>query len=536
MKARFFVVFAGFALIFGGLSTRLYALQIHGNANIFGRTKGSNESILPTISARGQIFFTDRSGGEVAVAIVKDYPSLFVSPRDIIDPGAAASLIAPIVGMDAQELSDQIEKKKAEGGEYLLLVPRAEREQVEAVENLKLKGLSIEERQGRYYPYQQLASHVVGFVDKRGESRAPEGLYGIEKYYNDALSRGEDKHLTIDRAIQNHAEGLLEDLLEKYGATEGTIVVQNPTSGAILAMVTKPDFDPNEYNNFPIKNFINPAVQLIYEPGSVIKPITLAAGIDAGAITPESTYVDTGSVTLNGMTIHNFENKVYGKITMRDMIQNSINTGAIHAERVLGHEKFYSALQNFGFNEKTGVDLPGEVNNNIRNLARKDVRAIDFGTAAYGQGISVTPIALITAYSAIANGGVLMRPYITEEIGSETVRRVLKESTTKTIREILSSTVVKNRVAAIPNYNVAGKTGTAFIADAKTGKYTDQMIHTFVGFAPATSPQFTILVKLERPAHGEAAGETVVATFKKLAEFMLNYYHIAPDNISAPTQ
>lgn len=531
MKLRFFLVFAVFALIFGGLSTRLYTLQIHGNANIFGRTAGSNENILPTISARGQIFFTDRSGGEVAVAIVKDYPSLFVSPRDIIDPGAGASLIAPIVGMDATELAEQIEKKKSEGREYLLLTPRAEKAQVEAVETLKLKGLSIEERQGRYYPYRQLASHVVGFVNKSGESRAPEGLYGIEKYYNDALSGGEDKHLTIDRAIQNHAEGLLEDLLKNYGATEGTIIVQNPTSGAILAMATKPDFDPNEYNNFPIKNFINPAVQLIYEPGSVIKPITLAAGIDTGALTPETTYVDTGSVTLNGKTVRNFENKIYGKITMREMIQSSVNTGAIHAERILGHERFYRALQDFGFNEKTGIDLPGEVNNNIRNLVRKDVRAIDFATAAYGQGISVTPISLVTAYSAIANGGILMRPYITEEMGFETVRRVLKESTTEIIRGILALAVVKNRVATIPNYHIAGKTGTAFIADPKSGKYTDQMIHTFVGFAPATNPQFTILVKMERPARGEAAGLTVVSTFKKLAEFILSYYRIAPDNV-----
>jgi cell division protein FtsI/penicillin-binding protein 2 len=530
MKTRFFLVFAVFIALYGGICARLYAVQIHGN-DLFTEEARGSQADTQGIAERGQIFFTDRSGSDVPVALVKDYPSIFVSPRDVQDPGAAASLTAPIVHMDAGELAKKIAEKKEEGSEYLLLLPRATDEEVVQIENLKLKGVSIENRQGRYYPFKELGAHVVGFVDKRGETRTPEGLYGIEKMFDAELARGEEVHLTIDRAIEDTAEGLLENLVAEYGAAGGTIIVQNPKTGEILAMASNPTFDPNEYNQAELKNFLNPAVQLIYEPGSVFKPLTLAAGLDSGALTPETAFVDTGSFTLNGMTIHNFEDRVYGKITMREMIQNSINTGAIYAERLTGHQTFYKYLSAFGFTEKTGVSLPGEIVSNLRNLVRKDVRAIDFGTAAYGQGVSVTPLAMINAFSALANDGVLMKPYILKSEKPEVVHRVVKPETAKTVREILASTVVKNRVAVIPNYNIAGKTGTAFIADPKSGRYTEEMIHTFIGFAPATDPKFTVLVKLERPAHGEAAGLTVVPTFKKLAEFLLNYYHIPPDNL-----
>lgn len=529
MKGRFIFIFAGFLLVYLSIGAKLYSEQV--GKDIFGRPQASGNPEF-RIADRGQIFFSARSGEDVPVALVKNYPSIFVSPRDIDDPRSVAALIAPIANADAAELERGITERKAEDSEYMLIVPRAGDEQVRAVEDLKLKGVSVEERQGRFYPFHELGSQIVGYVDKRSESKTPQGLYGIEKMYDESLAKGDSLHLTIDRAIQDTAESMLEELVTEYGADGGTIIVQKPETGEIVAMATKPDFDPNEYNEYPIKNFLNPAVQLLYEPGSVIKPLTLSAGIDTGSVTPETTYVDTGSVTLNGMTVRNFEHKTYGKISMREMIQNSVNTGAIFAERAVGHQTFYRYLTNFGFDEKTGIELPGEVSSNIRNLVRKDVRAIDFATASYGQGISVTPIALISAYSALANDGVLMRPFIVKENGPEIVRRVTKQETAKTVTDILVSSVVKNRVAAIPNYNVAGKTGTAFIADPKTGKYSEEMIHTFVGYAPATDPKFTILVKLERPAHGETAGVTVVPKFRKLAEYLLSYYRLPPDNLA----
>lgn len=538
MKWRFVFVFIIFLTLYTAVSARLYFIQVHQNdilaraygiRNIFF-PNGEGEGKLSDLKGRGQIFFTDRSGTDVAIALVKKYPSIFISPKEIEDPESVSRAISQIIDIEEQELREKIIEKKKQGSEYLILVERAERSQVLAVQDLKIKGLSIEETPGRFYPFENLGSHLVGYVEKNQDSYLTRGLYGIEQFYDEELSEGEDLYLTIDRAIQDHSESLLERLVNDYGAEGGTIIIQNPKSGAILTMASKPDFDPNEYNKYDIGNFLNPAVQLIYEPGSVFKPFTLSAGLDTGKLTPETTYTDIGSVTLNGKTVHNFENRVYGKITMREMIQNSVNTGAIFAERTVGHDDFYKYLKNYGFTESTDIDLPGEIPGNLRNLVRKDVRAIDFATAAYGQGVAVTPILLISAYSALANDGILMKPFIIKGTEPEAIRRVIKKETADTITDILASAVVKNYVAVIPNYNVAGKTGTAFLVDPNTGKYSEEMIHTFVGYAPATDPQFVVLVKLVRPAHGESAGVTVVPTFKRLAEFLLSYYHIPPDN------
>ncbi len=536
-KGRAIFVFILFFALYAAVGARLYVIQVNERgflASLLGPVMGEvgkspeAEAADERLRRRGQIFMTDRSGNDVSVAMTREYPLIFVSPKEIGDPVSAAASLAPVVLMDPRELAGKIAAKAESGSEYLPLLPRASDEQVKAVQALKLKGVSIENSPGRFYAFDHLASQVIGFVGMKDDAQT--ALYGAEQFHDERLAKGESVRLTIDRGVQDHAEGLLEELIEKYGATGGTIIVQEPTSGAILAMTSKPDFDPNRYGSFPIGSFLNPAVQLIYEPGSVIKPFTLSAGLDTGKLSPETTYTDTGSVTLNGKTVRNFQNKVYGTITMREVIQNSVNTGAIFAERAVGHDDFYRYLSSFGLGEETGIGLPGEIRGNLRNLVRKEVRAIDFATAAYGQGISVTPVGLISAYSALGNGGVLMKPFIEKDMRPEVVRRVLKKETAETVTDILVSSVVKNKVAAIPNYKVAGKTGTAFIIDPATGKYSEEMIHTFVGYAPASNPRFTVLVKMERPAHGEAAGETVVTTFKKLTEFLLQYYHVPPDN------
>lgn len=538
MRGRPIFVFIIFFAFYAVVSARLYVIQVHDQGLSAFRIVQSEASRKPLeveeasvrLRNRGQIFFTDKSGSDEPVVMTKEYPLIFVSPKDVENPTKVATMLSPIVGIPREELAENIAKRKEIESEYFPLLPRASEEAVTAVTALGEKGISIENSPGRFYPYKNLASQVIGFMGMKGDVQT--ALYGVEQYYDKELSEGKPIHLTINIGVQDYAEDLLEKLITDYGATGGTIIVQSPRTGEIVAMTSKPDFDPNRFSESEIKNFLNPAVQLIYEPGSVIKPLTLSAGIDTGKLTPETTFTDTGSLTLNGMTIHNFEDKVYGTITMREMIQNSVNTGAAFAERATGPKVFYEYLKNYGLTEKTGIGLPGEVSGNLRNLVRKDVRAIDFATAAYGQGISMSPLTLISAYSAIANGGVLMKPIIIKGEEPHVVRRVIKEETAKTITDILASSVVKNRVASIPGYHVAGKTGTAFIADPSTGRYSEEMIHTFVGYAPATNPEFVILVKMERPAHGEAAGQTVVSTFKKLAEFLLQYYHAPPDDVS----
>ena len=308
------------------------------------------------------------------------------------------------------------------------------------------------------------------------------------------------------------------------------MIVEDPKTGKILAMANFPKFNPNSYGEYEIKNFLNPAVQAIYEPGSVMKLITMSAGIDSGKITPETTYFDTGSVILNARTIKNFDSKKYGNISMTNVIERSVNTGAVFAQRAMGRDTFYNYLVDFGFNNKTGIDLPGEISGGLKILER-NARDINFATASFGQGVSVTPIALISAISAIANDGVMMRPYVNADIGSETVGRVISEDTSLKVRKMMVAAVNTNEIARISGYNVAGKTGTAQVPDFKRGGYTDEVINTYIGFAPAYSPRFVILVKLDKPYGGPQAGLTVVPAFRDLAQFILNYYNVPPDNI-----
>ena len=267
--------------------------------------------------------------------------------------------------------------------------------------------------------------------------------------------------------------------------------------------------------------------QLEYEPGSVFKVLTMSAGIDSGAITPNTTYYDSGSVTINGRTIKNWDLKAHGTQTMTNVIEKSLNTGAVFAEEQMGHDVFTSYIKKFGFGQKTGVTLPGELNGDIRNLSGG--RDINYATAAFGQGVAVTPLQMITAFSAVANGGVLMKPIITKDQQPEMVRRVISTKTASKVVDMMVSAVDKNILAHVPQYSVAGKTGTAYIPDFTNGGYTDNVNNTFIGFAPASHPRFVVLVRLNDPADAPLAGHTVVPAFKQMTEFLLNYYAVAPD-------
>jgi cell division protein FtsI (penicillin-binding protein 3)/stage V sporulation protein D (sporulation-specific penicillin-binding protein) len=236
-------------------------------------------------------------------------------------------------------------------------------------------------------------------------------------------------------------------------------------------------------------------------------------------------------VTLNGKTIENWDKKAYGKVTMTNVIERSINTGAVWAEKTIGHDLFYNYLVRFGLGKITGIDFPKEQAGNLTNLEKKQARDIDFATASFGQGLAVTPLELITAFSTIANGGQLMRPYLNAELKPKVLRPVINSETSRQLKEIMVSAVEKAEVAAIPNYRVAGKTGTAQVPDFKKGGYTFEVINTYIGFAPAENPQFIILLKMDKPKGAPLAGLSIVPAFKELAQFVLNYYNIPPDKL-----
>jgi len=530
-----------FSILYLLLIFNIYNLQIE--KRIYYLTKAETQERASGVfeTPRGNIYFIDRNNNLIPAALNKDYSMIYAVPAEVQGDvkQSYAEKLAPIVNLPVEELEKILSKPN---DLYELLIEKATPEQIKEIKNLNLKGIYIGSHLLRFYPFEDLASHVLGFVGPAGETT--NGRYGVESYFNEMISgkageikenkiiepeAGKDLILTIDRNIQAQAEEVLKKLIEDYQATSGSVIVQEPQTGKILAMGNFPNFDPNNYSKFNIGTFLNPAVQLVYEPGSVFKLITMSAGIDSGKITPETTYTDTGSVTFNGKTIQNWDLKAHGLQTMTGVLEQSINTGAVFTQRKTGPDIFYNYLIKFGFNEPTGIALPGEVKGNINNL--KNGQDIDFATASFGQGVAVTPIGLISAISAIANDGVLMKPLILTDEKPQVTRRVISSETAKKITQMMVSAVEKNKIAVISNYSVAGKTGTAFVPDFNKKGYTDEVINTYVGFTPAFNPKFVILIKLDKPKGSPLAGQTVVPAFRELAQFLLNYYNIAPDKL-----
>ncbi len=531
----------------GGLIIFLYALLIFNLYNIqikngdYYTDKAEvqfsfSRALKPT---RGTIYFTDKNGSKIPAVIGKAYPVIFAVPKEIEDPQEVAATLHELLGLDFNNL---VSRFKNSHDLYERLVPKADNEMVYKVEEANLKGIYVAEENYRYYPFETLAAHLLGFVGF-GEDGKEIGRYGIEKFYEASLAgkpgflkgdqieksiSGVDIYLTIDRNIQSRAEEILSSLVIDHKASGGTIIVEEPVTGKILSMASYPNFDSNNYAKFDYATFLNPAQSFIYEPGSVFKILTMVAAIDAGSVTADTKFYDTGELNLNGRQIKNWDLKAHGSVTMAEIIEESINTGVAFVGRELGKENFLNYLIKFGFNELTGINLPGEIKGSLRTLV-KSAQDINFATASFGQGVSVTPIALINAISAIANGGFLMRPYVTNDIAPKIIRRVISKEAGLSITSMMVSAVDKAKVATIPRYTVAGKTGTAQVPDFKQGGYTHDVINTYVGYAPAFNPRFIILIKLDKPEGAPLAGTTVVPAFRELAQFMINYYNIPPD-------
>lgn len=407
----------------------------------------------------------------------------------------------------------------------------------------------------RYYPEDALAASVAGFLGFQDKNRI--GQYGIEEYYEpwlsgqvgfkDFLSRvglkngssqGSSLILTLDKNIQFFVEAKLKELAEKWQASGGNIIVQDPKTGAILAMAAYPDFDLNNYRNYPIEVFTNSNIQKLFEPGSSFKTITMAAALDADALTPETKFFDPGEIQIANYTIRNYDLKSHGYQTMTQVLEKSINLGAIFAMRQMGQDKFLEYIERFRFGKKTDIDLAGEASGNIKNLYTR--REINFATASFGQGVAMTPLQLTNAYSAVANGGKLMRPYVVEKIikpngesvlvRPEVVSEPISPETAKTLTSMLVSVIENGSIkkAKVLGYQIAGKTGTAQEPNPQGG-YSEFLIHNLVGFGPAEDPRWTILVKLDRPKGVETAAVSLADTFGDIARFLINYYGIPPN-------
>lgn len=550
-RVRFSLLILGAFAVYGTLIFRLYDLQV-AKGDTYAAKASSQFAAAETLDApRGVIYFSDKNGNRTPVAVNRDMPVVYAVPSEMraagLDPQAALRKLLPLFpGADEAALSKRMANEKSS---YVLFGKKVSEGTVAAVEDLDLTGVYVDAQAFRYYTLGSSAGHLLGFVGPSATELGDSGRYGVEEQYDAHLTGdpgvlddgkltfprpGEDLDLTIDPNVQAQAQTLLTNVVARFGAKGGTIIVQEPMSGRILALVDAPTFDPNAYGKAPLEAFVDGAVQKQYEPGSVVKVLTMAAGIDAGKFTPETTVHDSGALTVNGHTIRNWDLKAHGMVTMTNVIEKSLNVGTAAAERLAGHGTLVKYLQAFGFGEKTGIDLPGEISGSVDPILAKDAPEIAFATASFGQGIATTPVQVITAISAIANGGKLMRPYVNAALEPHEVRQVIKPSTARAVATMMTTAVVTNKVADIPGYDVAAKTGTAQVAAAGGLGYSDKVVNSYVGFAPSYDPRFTILVKLDSPAGAPLAGQTVVPVFRELAQFLLTYFEVPPSRTVEP--
>jgi len=545
---------------------RLFYLQVLQRKLFQAQALGQQVDFNKVVGSRGQVFCQNsqqskggQSLGEIkSLAINKDSWIISASIKEIPDKNLFAENISSIIGIE----KEQIVSKLSGETNYVVLAKNISSDQLDKLKELKLAGLSWQNEPDRFYPQGKMASHILGFLGGAGA-----GQYGVEGYYDDILQGksgmleeksgidaifssvninsldGADVYLTIDYNIQFQAENLLKQEQIKNDIDSGQIIVIKPDTGKILALANFPEFDPNSYSKEKdLIVFQNSATQKLFEPGSILKPFTMAAALNEGKITPDTTYIDTGVVYFGVKSIHNFANEVYGKKTMTEVLENSINTGVVFAEQQIDHKTFYNYLDKFGFFKKTGVDLQGETYS--QNLALKNGPDMNYATASFGQGIELTPIQIVRGFCAIANGGKLVKPYIVEKIVSsangapfetytkpEVSKPIISQQTVSQLNTMLISVVDNgfNKVAKIPGYYFAGKTGTAQVPLlTQKGYYEDRTIQSFIGYGPALNPQFLIMVKLDNPKVSMSS-LSAVPVFKQLAQYIINYWQIPPD-------
>lgn len=421
----------------------------------------------------------------------------------------------------------------------------------------------------RYYPQNSLASHILGFTQADRS-----GAYGLEEYYDAFLNeRGKglleppnatfaalpaplqrflpsaahkDLVLTIDRGVQWIVEEELRSGIAKYGAKGGTIIVMEPKSGAVLALANWPDYDPNQRSadatNF--SRFTNVAVSAIYEPGSVFKIVTMAAGLDTGVITPTTVMTDSGYIIVGERSIYNSDRRANGPVNMTQALARSLNVITAQVADQVGRDDFYRYVRRFGFGDRTGIDLADEVPGLLKTPGHTDWSLSDLGTNSFGQGLAVTPLQMVNATAAIANSGKLMRPYVVQArldgeqvlyTQPEVLTQAINPETARDLTEMMVETVdTGNSAARVPGYRIAGKSGTAQIPTL-AGYLKDATIVTFVGFAPADDPKFVLLVKLDQPdpAISTWAAYTAAPVFSLVSRRLFDHLGIAPDDIRA---
>lgn len=560
-KNRISYVSTGFLFLFIALAGMLVQRQVFEHWHFAAQAQAQHITSQIVPAQRGKILVEEKGGELYPLATNVTLFALSAVPSQITRPELTASKLMPFLeGIEESELIAKLDSK----AQYLPPLKRKlGKEEAQEILALDLDGVFMVPEKYRYFPEETMAAQLLGFVNRDGI-----GQYGLEGYFNQELGGesgfleaeqdnlgqqialgirqsvdpqdGLDVVVTIDRAIQYFVEKALKEQVEATKAARGDVIVMDPKTGKIYAMASYPAYNPNNYNQEPIETFTNSNISQVYEPGSVFKVLTMAAGIDAGLVSPSTVYTDTGEVTLNEETIRNSDLAAHGQQTMTQVLEKSLNTGVVYVVQKLGKGLFNKYLQNFGFYQPTGVELSGETASHIRNL--REWTDIDLATMSFGQGIAVTPLQLITAIGALVNDGRMMQPHVVDKIlypsGAVSIDPVvLGQVVSPQTAQLLTSMMVRvvevdgghATKARIAGYHIGGKTGTAQVPDPRTGGYLEGVgstIGTFVGFGPEENPKFIALVRIDRPTTVQYAESSAVPLFGKIAKFLLDYWHV----------
>lgn len=543
--------------------SKLYLIQVVHSQEY--RDRADRQYVRPNQSVfdRGSIFFQTKDGERIAAATLESGFTLAITPKLIQNDTEAYEKINAVFPLNKEEFLAKSSKKNDPYEELAKHVPQ---EIGVKIDGLKIAGVRVYKDRWRFYPGDTLAAQVLGFMSFKGNDLT--ARYGLEREYDNILSRNGDAVFanffvelfsninktvlkkedlegsivtTIDPVVQGTLEKKIAELQSEYNSQTTGGIIMNPKNGEIYAMAASPSFNPNSFQSEKNVNvYGNPDVENIYEMGSIVKPLTMAAGLDAGVVTPETKYNDKGSLTLDKKTFYNFDLKARGVVSMQEVLNQSLNTGAAYVAGKLGHDKFREYFYNYGLSEKTGVDLPNEGRPLVENL--KSPRDLEYATASFGQGIAMTPIQTIRALAVLGNGGLLVTPHIVKrieyrvgvsrDVSYPEPKKVLKPETSTAITKMLSIVFDKallNGKIKMEHYSMAAKTGTAQIADGH-GKYIEgNYLHSFFGYFPAYDPKFIVFLFTVKPQGVEYASHSLAGPYSDIAKFLINYYQVPPD-------
>ena len=565
-RIRFLSVVIG---VIGALIiVRLYYLQIHRGSYYADKAERQYVHTKADLYSRGSIFFTTRDGEKLSAASIQAGFMLTANPSRIADPNAFCETLRTYLTMQKEECVSRVSAKSKT---YVELSPQVTEDQAKQIQDTHIEGASLYRNQWRYYPGGTVGAQTVGFVgftDKDGSEMR--GKYGLERYYDDVLYKqnqvmsvnffaelfsdvgdsvfkSEDENkagnvvTTLEPAVSRMLETVLQKTNDQYKSKLTGGIIMDPKTGAIYAMSVVPGFDLNKHEDATIEQFKNPLVENVYEMGSIIKPLTMAAGLDTGTVTAGTTYFDPGCIELNTYRICNYDHKGRGTVPMQEVLNQSLNTGVAFIANRMGKDEFRKYFLNYKLGEKTGIDLPNEANGLVDNL--NSPREVEYATASFGQGIALTPIETIRALASLGNGGKMITPHVVDHIEYDdgTIKKVdypegvqvIKPSTSEEISRMLTTVVdkaLRHGQVAIPSHSIGAKTGTAQISNPNGGGYyEDKYLHSFFGYFPSYDPKFIIFMYTVEPQGVKYASETLTDPFIEVTKFLINYYSIPPD-------